>query len=431
MPEGNVSLLGFDAADLFPHAPTAGATPEETMANIMDFFPKFQAALQEFAAIVNTRALMGFQSMTDGTNTYLASEGGTLTLAEGGDTTIAVDEATGTMTFTSTTGGGSATYVANGDSPPATPAEDDTWYVTADDGSYVKGRTYVYDGADWVEVGNLIYSTTITAGQISLTHTSVDSGNWTGTVGSETAAHVADGSGRALDGLNVSGYVTQPLRSTDMSSHSPSLDGLYMTADYLGFYDWGVGWMAYITDGGDFYFRGDPDNYLQWNATTAVLDLKFKDGYLGSTTDYFDITNSILCLRQSDSQYAKLYSQGLVLTTGANGAGTAHARYTRTDCYLRRQSSGYVQMTVSGYDGSVAFSAYVNSSDEGQILIQGDTTHYLRCYKNTTTYELKGFALKSCTYESSDASAGVSGTFDDTDSNTVTVKDGIITDLTT
>jgi hypothetical protein len=46
--------------------------------------------------------------------------------------------------------------------------------------------------------------------------------------------------------------------------------GLYLGADYLGYYS-STAWKAYIKNDGSFYFGGDASNYLQWNGATLTL----------------------------------------------------------------------------------------------------------------------------------------------------------------
>jgi hypothetical protein len=114
-----------------------------------------------------------FKSVTDGVNTYTAtSPDDVLTLAAAGGQTISVDPATGTMTFTSAAGG-DFDYVKTGDELNALAgmSSGEVCFVTLNSTggtARYKGMIYQYDGANWNRV-DALYSTTITAGQISLT----------------------------------------------------------------------------------------------------------------------------------------------------------------------------------------------------------------------------------------------------------------------
>jgi len=46
--------------------------------------------------------------------------------------------------------------------------------------------------------------------------------------------------------------------------------GLYADATHLGYYD-GAAWQAYIGSDGKFYFKGDANNYIQWDGTAFTV----------------------------------------------------------------------------------------------------------------------------------------------------------------
>jgi hypothetical protein len=46
--------------------------------------------------------------------------------------------------------------------------------------------------------------------------------------------------------------------------------GLYLTNGYMGFYD-GSAWATYIASNGQFYFKGNATNYLQWNGSALTV----------------------------------------------------------------------------------------------------------------------------------------------------------------
>jgi len=51
---------------------------------------------------------------------------------------------------------------------------------------------------------------------------------------------------------------------------TPSGAGLYADGSYLGYYDGSV-WKAYIQNNGLFYFKGDDNNYIQWNGSSLGI----------------------------------------------------------------------------------------------------------------------------------------------------------------
>ena len=61
------------------------------------------------------------------------------------------------------------------------------------------------------------------------------------------------------------------------------VQGLNLTPQFMGYFD-GDNWTTYINDQGDFYFKGDDDNYLIWDGNT--LDIK---GTLNAVTGTFDV----------------------------------------------------------------------------------------------------------------------------------------------
>lgn len=98
---GNISVLDYDPGDMMPPPPLAGRTPEETIENLLEYTRKQSAAFTTLLSQLMNAAQVGFKSFYDGNNTISSNEFGVLTLADAGSSTVTVDPATGTMTFSS------------------------------------------------------------------------------------------------------------------------------------------------------------------------------------------------------------------------------------------------------------------------------------------------------------------------------------------
>jgi len=252
----NTSLLGYDPGGELPPPPTAKDTTEATVAALTEYCQRLHGALSTLLEMFNTRAKVGFQRATDGTNVWDAAKDGTLTFTAGSGQTITIDEDTGEMTFTST-GSGNATFASAGSSPPASPDTGDTWYVTADGGGKYQGETYRWDGTSWVLVGNPIYNTTITAGKIELDANVVDTTSY--------RKMTAD----QYNGIDSStGRIRLSVKGADLSG-TPDAAGLWLTSSYMGYYD-GSAWTVYIASDGTCKFGGE-DSYMKWDNTSLSV----------------------------------------------------------------------------------------------------------------------------------------------------------------
>jgi hypothetical protein len=83
-------------------------------------------------------------------------------------------------------------------------------------------------------------------------------------------------------GLNEDGTVKQPIDSNNFESDiTPLGNGLYLTRTYIGLRKNSV-WTSYIQNDGKFAFKGDADNYIQWDG--AKLNVKGEVQFTGNTT---------------------------------------------------------------------------------------------------------------------------------------------------
>ena len=75
--------------------------------------------------------------------------------------------------------------------------------------------------------------------------------------------------------LRVKGKITIT-DSESASELAPTSAGLYLTSDYLGYYDGtdpynASGWDVYIKSDGTFYFGGDGTNYVEWDGAALTV----------------------------------------------------------------------------------------------------------------------------------------------------------------
>lgn len=84
-----------------------------------------------------------------------------------------------------------------------------------------------------------------------------------------TTTNEKTGAGRAYSALNASNVlVTKVIPGTNAT---PSGAGLYLGADYMGYYS-GSAWKTYIANNGDLYLAGSAaNNYIQWDASANKL----------------------------------------------------------------------------------------------------------------------------------------------------------------
>lgn len=159
---------------------------------------------------------------------------------------------------------------------PTTPYDvGDLWF----DGSVIKRcttarATGAYVAGDWtqVQVDELadgtygkVFITDIQAGHIELNAYTVQTTDYNLVTDNEET-----GAARGYTGLDDSGNLkTKVLPGSAVGI--PGAQGLYLGTDYLGYYD-GSDWKVYIqgsgADAGDFYFKGNANNYITWDGTT-------------------------------------------------------------------------------------------------------------------------------------------------------------------
>lgn len=113
----------------------------------------------------------------------------------------------------------------------------------------------ISDGSTWGRVAK----TSISAGKIILT-------SGTGVSGTLPVANTA---AKCTD---ANADQTSANTAADIANLPAATDGagLYCTGDYLGYYS-GSAWMAYIAADGKFLFKGNDNNYVQWNGSSLSI----------------------------------------------------------------------------------------------------------------------------------------------------------------
>ncbi|MCB0052534.1 MAG: hypothetical protein KDE24_23655, partial [Caldilinea sp.] len=99
-----------------------------------------------------------------------------------------------------------------------------------------------------------------------------------------SGATVVSNANRAALGLNGSGYVSLPLRSSNIAS-TTAVTGLNLTNTHLGYHD-GSNWRVWIQSSGAMYFGGASGARLEWDGSrlSGYNNLGAEQWYAGSTT---------------------------------------------------------------------------------------------------------------------------------------------------
>ena len=254
---------------------------------------------------------------------------------------------------------------------------------------------------------NQIASSTITSSQISVIDASVISD-----VAPVTADQAAGG-GYAKLGLTSSGNVARAIVGDDIDfgTISPTSAGLYMTDAYLGFYGGGnpysaANWNAFIKHDGDFYFGGDGDNYVSWDGSDFTVACE--KGFIGSSTDYFDITSGILQVKTSGLAYYTYIANGAITVRDATAGGgnvLCNMDYNGIDLYgglaLQLKDDNDNNGIILEVDGTQSVEFWVETSSSSHYIVYSDLS---------SSYLLGGFTVEDCTINECIIGSGTGGT---------------------
>ena len=218
-----------------------------------------------------------------------------------------------------------ATYSKTGDQLNALTGmtSGDTCYVTADSTASPdrkQGEIWRYDGANWQRAGNTLYGTTITAGSINLTSsTFYGTLPTTYTAADKTSANpqsaawlttkIEPGNVRITSGGDTVLLSTLLKDSATWDNANP--DGLYVSTTYIGFWNTVTNtWPVYIKNDGSCSFYIDANNQITLAA--GAVTIKATAGWVGSTTNYFDITNGIMRLTATGAGVSGSYTKSFL-----------------------------------------------------------------------------------------------------------------------
>lgn len=163
----------------------------------------------------------------------------------------------------------------------------------------------------------------------------------------------------------------------------------------------------FIGASGDFYFAGDDDNYISWDGTN--INIVCAGGIIGSSTDFFDITNGVLAFYEdvgpgSYDAYTRLESgtAGLTISTSSTGATPwIAANITGFVCAMDDAPTGLTAgvRLLGGTSGSEVFSVKAKEADDDVIFMMlgsDSTNHRIRFRNDSSLYDMRGVTLQMC-----------------------------------
>ena len=247
------------------------------------------------------------------------------------------------------------------------------------------------DNADVTRV--VLSSTNISEGKINLTTSTFD-----GSLGTTyTAAKCEDATADKTETI-IENTLEITSGGITMSAGGKILGGKtsYPDAATAGFY------LGYDSGTSKYTFRvGSSTQYLDWDGTNA--NIVCTGGKIGSSTNYYDITNGVLQAKDSVYAYYTYIDGGNIsIRSGTGGAGDAHVLLDHGGIDLSATSGLSTSLLVKGTGGESRIildvggteetNFWVGKSDEAHFIIHGDTT---------TVYAIKGYTLTSCSIASS------------------------------
>jgi hypothetical protein len=413
------SVLGYEPSDLFPGPPDDTGTPLEQLDKLRNWAMNLQASLQDFLVLLNSEATQGFGSGDADSIITELNDNGTITID--GDTinihggaivlddvidasgdldssayTAAITNSSITLTASGTlngAGGGSVTLDSITGTLPwdsggtdvgkirvpdhfvdAFPTNGSGLIITAEAMGYFKAGTLVNSSAQtgtFVAGEKVIQEVTLAEGLFSHNVTGSShvflptSGTFSGTGGSREIVGQTSGARCTPDTYNA----TYPTFS------------------------------ALINNAGSFYFAGDGDNYISWDGSTITV--RCSDGFIGSSTDYFDITNGTLLVYDGSSSYTRIEAGTDGIRIGPNSDGSSPGiQLIKTGIVLSNSSTLASVYQLDGISVTSVFEARCfSNSNELKVNMKGDdsSNHSFDFNNNTNNYELLGFELKECT----------------------------------
>jgi hypothetical protein len=461
--------VDYDPIPTFPKLPENKGDVDVWRSKLNVFLQQLMHSIEDhFRFQFQEQATTGskyFQSLSDGTTTYTSLEDGEITLAGGGTLIVTDDGITIQDKFYSTNVSAGKIVLASGDNWDGgvdsipTRFEDDVpnsgtgiVITTEKIGHYKAGKDLQGTQTGTFEVGEKVIQASSNAEGIVV---SVPSGNdlfvdvISGTF--ITGSNTVTGQTSSSTITNVTGITSPQIHTWFVDSNGRFYfggdDGNYITWDGTNINIFCEG--GYIGSTDNYFditnskFRvGDAIGtnliYLNWDGTD--IDIKCDKGFIGSSTDYHDITNGIFQLYSSGTgRYFTMIGDGYTLRDYEYGGtpGVTFYSVASTGVEWRYQTgtnaTGYqiydsgsavkIKARITGNPNKVDFKVQSYASTSNQIVIDD----------NTSSYDIDGIDIgqttaakvKATEYKSVNQT-GATGTFLDQGGNTIRVEQGLI-----
>ena len=221
------------------------------------------------------------------------------------------------------------------------------------------------------------------------------------------------GAGRAYAALDSDNYLISailPGATLTMSGRDP---GLYLDGNKMGYWD-GDEWKVYINSEGYFYFDGDDDNYIAWDGTD--IEVKATKGYLGSSTNYFNITDGNIQLKHNSlSNYLFIDEDNIIISDDAQGGGFQYGNWVGGSVMVKSKlgsSCGFYAREPAG--NSLISAQVIASSGINLNFVTSSDSAYIRMAEATHEYIINDFDLTNCSLDNTNSVAAdsLTGTVD-------------------
>lgn len=174
--------------------------------------------------------------------------------------------------------------------------------------------------------------------------------------------------------------------------------GLYLGQDKMGYYN-GTSWATVINSNGTFSFKIDASNEVSHDGTS--LTIKATKGKIGSSTDYFDITNGAMQLKGTGARYVYITGDTISWRDTADGGGNARITIgLNTITIAAISGASGAAFNLRDKDGNSVFTCITDGITGDITVFVGEPAHRLHLSDANSTWELKAIDLQSCTLAS-------------------------------
>ena len=161
-----------------------------------------------------------------------------------------------------------------------------TFYLDSNGNIEMSGKINIINGSSGI-------SSFIDAGNLATANNLDDVGD--GSTYKRTTLTEKLGGSRAYNSINSSNEVISKVKPS-VAMGNPSIQGLFMGSDYLGFHNGNglnTGWISYIKNDGTFKFKGDNENFIEWTGSELnVRGTINADDIKSGTINAIDINGS-------------------------------------------------------------------------------------------------------------------------------------------